>query len=143
MQQFNHKIQLFVCGIMLLIVCTGFAHADDSMTNGAANGSDTTLTAQANNGQQPISAQGPVWDLNTANALELSSIKGIGFKKAQAIVTYRETYGNFTNIEQVTLVKGIGKKMLARMQSSITVTSEHQHNTTTSSKQVLNPGQDE
>ena len=36
-------------------------------------------------------------------------------------MTYRETYGDFTNIKQVTLVKGIGKKMLARMQSSITV----------------------
>ncbi|MDG1122646.1 MAG: ComEA family DNA-binding protein [Glaciecola sp.] len=117
MQHFNHKIQLLLCGITLLIACAGFAHADETMTNG-------TVTTQPSNLPEQTTDNIPVWDLNTANALELSSIKGIGFKKAQAIVTYRETYGDFTNIEQITLVKGIGKKMLARMQSSITVNTK-------------------
>jgi competence protein ComEA len=106
------------------------------MTNGAvATTNITTLDQTANSDS--------VWDLNTANASELSSIKGIGFKKAQAIVTYRETYGEFTNVEQVTLVKGIGKKMLARIQSRITVASDHQRSAKTSTKQNLNPAQDE
>lgn len=117
MQHFNHKIQRLLCGITLLIACAGFAHADETMTNGA-------VTIQPTNSSEQTTDSMPVWDINTANALELSSIKGIGFKKAQAIVTYRETYGDFTNIEQVTLVKGIGKKMLARMQSSITVNTK-------------------
>lgn len=136
MQQSNHKIHLLVCGITLLIASASFAHADETMTNDAvATTNITTLDQTANSDS--------VWDLNTANASELSSIKGIGFKKAQAIVTYRETYGEFTNVEQVTLVKGIGKKMLARIQSRITVASDHQRSAKTSTKQNLNPAQDE
>lgn len=136
MQQSNHNIHLLVCGITLLIASASFAHADETMTNGAvATTNITTLDQTANSDS--------VWDLNTANALELSSIKGIGFKKAQAIVTYRETYGEFTNVEQVTLVKGIGKKMLARIQSRITVASDHQLSAKKATKQNLNPAQDE
>ena len=136
MQQSNHTIHLLVCWITLLIASASFAHADETMTNGTvATTNITTLDQTANSDS--------VWDLNTANASELSSIKGIGFKKAQAIVTYRETYGEFTNVEQVTLVKGIGKKMLARIQSRITVASDHQRSAKTSTKQNLNPAQDE
>lgn len=51
-------------------------------------------------------------NLNTASADELASLKGIGEKKAQAIVDYREKQGKFTSVEQLEEVSGIGPATL-------------------------------
>ncbi|MDR1615300.1 MAG: helix-hairpin-helix domain-containing protein [Campylobacteraceae bacterium] len=51
-------------------------------------------------------------DLNSADAKTLASINGIGDKKAEAIVEYREKNGKFKKIEDVLKVKGIGDKLL-------------------------------
>lgn len=58
------------------------------------------------------SAAGPV-DINTATADELAAaIKGIGPKKAAAIVAYREQYGAFKSVDELKKVPGIGDKIL-------------------------------
>ncbi|CAI3161163.1 putative protein [Acinetobacter calcoaceticus] len=46
--------------------------------------------------------------LNQANIDELQKLKGIGEKKAQAIVEYRQKNGGFKNIDEFKNVKGIG-----------------------------------
>ncbi|MDR2099722.1 MAG: helix-hairpin-helix domain-containing protein [Campylobacteraceae bacterium] len=51
-------------------------------------------------------------DINSADAKTLASINGIGDKKAEAIVEYREKNGKFNKIEDVLKVKGIGDKLL-------------------------------
>ena len=54
-------------------------------------------------------------NINTANAEDISkALKGIGIKKAQAIVEYRENYGDFHHVDELTAVKGIGKSTLAK-----------------------------
>ncbi|WP_338021718.1 ComEA family DNA-binding protein [Alkalimarinus coralli] len=61
-------------------------------------------------------------NINSADAHTLaSSIKGIGLKKAQAIVDYREAYGPFSNIQDLTSVSGIGDKTVAKNASLLTV----------------------
>lgn len=61
-------------------------------------------------------------NINSADAHTLaSSIKGIGLKKAQAIVDYRETYGPFSNIQDLASVSGIGEKTVAKNAALLTV----------------------
>ena len=51
-------------------------------------------------------------NLNTASADELTALQGIGEKKAQAIVDYREKQGKFTSVDQLAEVSGIGPATL-------------------------------
>ncbi|MGD9108675.1 MAG: ComEA family DNA-binding protein [Gammaproteobacteria bacterium] len=60
-------------------------------------------------------------NINKADADTLATIKGLGAKKAEAIVTYREANGNFKSIDDLTNVKGIGTKRLAKIKSNLTV----------------------
>ncbi|WP_286235586.1 ComEA family DNA-binding protein [Thalassotalea sediminis] len=55
--------------------------------------------------------------LNKADAEQLSTLKGIGVKKAQAIILYRQQMGEFQTLEDLLNVKGIGKKVLADNQA--------------------------
>ena len=41
-----------------------------------------------------------------------ASLKGIGVKKANAIVAFREANGSFKSVDEITLVKGIGPQTL-------------------------------
>jgi competence protein ComEA len=59
-------------------------------------------------------------DLNTATMEQLHTLKGIGHKKAVAIIEYRKEH-NFTKIEDIMKVKGIGKKMFEKIKSEIEV----------------------
>lgn len=61
-------------------------------------------------------ATGPV-DINHANASQLTSLKGIGPSKAQAITAYRQAHGSFQTVNDLTKVKGIGAKTLARLEA--------------------------
>jgi len=64
---------------------------------------------------------GPV-NINTADAQTLSkNIKGVGLKKAQDIVAYREKNGKFKKVEDLIKVKGIGTKLLEKNSGSIIV----------------------
>lgn len=61
-------------------------------------------------------------DVNQADAQTLDRVMdGIGPKKAQAIVQYREQHGPFGSIEELTRVKGIGAGTLARNRGRIVV----------------------
>lgn len=53
--------------------------------------------------------------INQATAEQLAAaMNGIGLKKAQAIVSYREQYGPFSAIEQLKEVPGIGSALVER-----------------------------
>lgn len=53
--------------------------------------------------------------INSATAQELASImNGIGIKKAEAIVSYRQQFGPFTELEQLKEVPGIGSALVER-----------------------------
>lgn len=52
-------------------------------------------------------------DLNKANLSQLAgSFKGIGKKRAEAIIAYRESHHGFKSLEELAEVKGIGQHFL-------------------------------
>ncbi len=52
-------------------------------------------------------------NINTADVETLADVlNGVGDKKAQAIVTYREQYGPFASVDELLEVKGVGKALL-------------------------------
>ncbi|KAA5928659.1 ComEA family DNA-binding protein [Pantoea sp. Bo_2] len=58
--------------------------------------------------------------INEATAEQLSAaMNGVGLKKAQAIVNYREQYGPFSAIQQLNEVPGIGNALIERNASRL------------------------
>lgn len=78
----------------------------------------TNTPAFSSNAEQYTPARGAIAEpvnINNASADELSALPGIGEKKALAIVEYRELNGKFLSVEELSNVKGIGPKMLAKL----------------------------
>ncbi len=57
-------------------------------------------------------------DINTATAADFVKVKGIGAKKAERIIAYREAHGEFKSVDELKNVKGIGKKIVAVIKNS-------------------------
>ncbi|HCN74877.1 MAG TPA: competence protein ComEA [Lactococcus sp.] len=60
-------------------------------------------------------------NLNTADVAQLQKLSGVGMKKAQDIIDYREQNGNFKTIEELVNVSGFGAKSIDKLKESITV----------------------
>ena len=61
-------------------------------------------------------------NINEASAQQLAdNLEGIGLKKAQAIVEYRQKIGSFSSQAQLLNVKGIGKATLEKNQANILI----------------------
>jgi competence protein ComEA len=60
-------------------------------------------------------------NINQATSEQLATIKGLGQKKAQAIVDYRQENGAFISFEQLVDVKGIGPGTLKKIQPWLTL----------------------
>lgn len=60
-------------------------------------------------------------DINNATADQLTTLKGIGAKKAQTILEYRDTVKCFKSIDELTQVKGIGKSTLSKNKDNLTL----------------------
>lgn len=89
----------------------------DNPTDGTQTKSEAAVVSPDNN-QALVSNEavdnGKI-DVNTAPAAKLMDLPGIGEKKAQAIIDYRNSHGPFTKVSDLTKVKGIGMKMLEKM----------------------------
>ena len=71
------------------------------------------LTTQANT-QMGI-------NINRATESELVSLHGIGSSKAQAIILYREMFGDFKTVDDLQKVKGIGPKTIEKNRTRLRV----------------------
>ena len=97
---------------MQIIVPNVHSKQEDGLTEGNSEKGSSTNTSVSNSKQGTI-------NINTATLEELQTIKGIGKKKAEAILQYRKEHGAFRTKEDLLQVKGIGKKALEAIESQV------------------------
>lgn len=73
--------------------------------------------------EYPTTPDGKI-DVNQADAVDLTLIPGIGDVLAQRIVDYREEYGPFQSLEELSNVEGIGQKKLEEIMQYAAVGSQ-------------------
>ncbi len=67
-------------------------------------------------------AWGAPVDINTADAPALAMVmKGVGAKKAEAIVAYRKAHGPYRSVDELAKVKGISTKTIAANREKLSV----------------------
>jgi competence protein ComEA len=62
-------------------------------------------------------------DINTATAKELQTLKGIGPKRAEAIIRYREENGPIRSDQDLLSVPGVGASIIKANGEELTFTS--------------------
>ncbi|EKK5266947.1 helix-hairpin-helix domain-containing protein [Cronobacter dublinensis] len=114
------------------IFCLAVALAGGTFCT-AANATLSTGKAQAEEVKEKPAAAAPqakpesapqaleeTVSINTATADELAqAMNGVGKKKAQSIVSYREEYGPFKSLEDLKQVPGMGNSLVERNLSRI------------------------
>jgi len=124
------------CGIKALLIT--LAIATSGMSAGALAASPS-VKAQAAQNQADATSQGHVKanvtastkaiedegtrvSINTASADDLARVmNGVGLKKAQAIVCYREEYGPFKTLDDLKQVPGMGSALVERNLAHLTL----------------------
>ncbi|KAF0426954.1 transporter [Pediococcus acidilactici] len=91
---------------------------DPKQLMGSANNSGSASLAS---GSTSSSSTSDLVNINTADKAALLTLNGIGDKKADQIISYREERGGFKTIDDLKQVQGIGDKIFAGLKDSITV----------------------
>lgn len=63
-------------------------------------------------------------NINTATKEELTSLKGVGEKRAQDIIDYRTKNGNFKSVDDLEKVPGIGPGLMKQIRPQLTTTGK-------------------
>lgn len=107
-----NTIKSFVASVLVASALTaGVVHAEPTKNT------NQPVTAAAQ--QQAVSA---MVNINTADAATLADkLNGIGMKKAQAIVSFREQNGAFKSVDDLVNVPGIGQATLEKNRSLIDI----------------------
>ncbi len=79
----------------------------------------SSLTSQEQ--ESTIKSSSQAVNINTATLTELMTLQGIGEVMAERIVQYREQFGEFSSVDELLNVSGIGEKKLEAIRENITV----------------------
>ena len=60
-------------------------------------------------------------NINTATAEQFMELKGIGKKKADAILSWRTEHGGFKSVEELAEVNGSSERFVSEHQSELTI----------------------
>lgn len=63
-------------------------------------------------------------NINTATKEELTSLKGIGDKRAQEIIDYRKKNGDFKSVDDLEKVPGIGPGIMKQIRSQVSTSGK-------------------
>ena len=79
------------------------------------------VTTNTNASSATSQAKSGLVNLNTATEADFQTISGIGQKRAQDIIAYREANGKFKSVDDLKNVTGIGAKTLEKLKEYVTV----------------------
>ena len=96
----------------LLLVAAGFAR-QRMATRPAMAADQPTMDAQLDAAQRI--------DLNTADALALESLPGIGRVTAEAIIEYRRAHGRLTSLDELQQIPGVKPGLVGRVRPFVHV----------------------
>ena len=99
-----------------VISVTGKQNSDDIPEKSIEPPEEQTVQSDENYETQP-----QVININTASAEELTALNNIGIERAESIVEYREEYGGFDSVEELTNIYGIGENTLEEIRDYISV----------------------
>ena len=115
---------LMAAGVLVFAVGVQGAQAAPASGKAVVNKENVQATASAkaeavpgdtDNGATKVS-------INHASAEQLAqALNGVGLKKAQAIVSYREEYGPFKTLDDLKQVPGMGSALVERNLSHLTL----------------------
>lgn len=100
--------------------------SDEEVVYVATKDENLSVLGQSGTGQvsdkggQTSAKDGKI-NLNTATSEELQTISGIGGKRAEDIIAYRESHGGFQSVDDLKNVSGIGDKTLEKIRESLYV----------------------
>lgn len=91
-------------------------HIGEKIENVPAVGNTTTTNSSASDSASSNSEQ---VHLNSATVEDLQKLNGVGQKKAEQIIAYRDQNGGFKQIEDLTKVTGIGEKTFEKLKDQL------------------------
>lgn len=107
---------MFVC--VLLGIFLGRRNAPERISPNT--GTTPVANGSVQNEQNIENNDGKI-NINTASKNQLMLLDGIGETTAQKIIDYRTQNGNFTKIEDIMNVKGIGEKKFEQIKDRIKI----------------------
>lgn len=134
MQMNFNAIRLLRMVMLLTLTIFGFDHVnaqnfDQEYLNWKAKqqAQDARLGSSRTDGNYYLSkpslntVSGNKIRLNSATSEQLQQLSGIGEKKAEAILQYRQQHGKFKTVDELQQVKGIGPKLLQKNKDRLTL----------------------
>jgi competence protein ComEA len=113
---------LLICGILILIVFNAKFH-EMNLESISSNNSVGIIESPRVSlcVEQEISSLKNKLDINFASYDDLDTLPGIGDVKAKSIISFRQKYGNFKNIDELLFVPGISEDIFQQICNSVSV----------------------
>ncbi len=86
----------------------------EQLPAGTGGGAMTTGSNGSDSSKEKI-------NLNSASKADLQKIDGVGDKKADKIIEYRQQHGQFKSVDELKNISGFGEKTVAKMKDQLAV----------------------
>lgn len=124
------KCGIKMCVMAAVLACAGMSASVHAAQSSSAKAQAVQTKASETSGEQTKASasvkagddEGTRVSINTATAEALAqAMNGVGLKKAQAIVSYREEYGPFKTLDDLKQVPGMGNSLVERNLAHLTL----------------------